>query len=249
MEWMDPILADMPIPTEELHVWRIDLRAWAARREELAALLDADERSRAARFKFDRLTLGFTIARGRQRSILGRYLGLDPAALRFRLGAHGKPELDLVEGAPPLRFNLSHSGDFVLLAVTRERRVGVDIEAMTRAIGEMEDIAERFFAPAEVAAWRALPSTDRRHAFFLCWTRKEAFLKALGDGLSRPLDSFEVELRPGASARLLSLDGDPAAAAAWRLVDLDPGSDYAGAVCYEGDGRFMNRPYGDIDSW
>jgi 4'-phosphopantetheinyl transferase len=223
----------MPISAEELHVWRIDQRAWAARREELEALLDNDERTRAARFKFDRLTLGFTIARGRQRTILGRYLGMDPASLRFRLGAHGKPELDLAEGAPPLRFNLSHSGDFVLLAVTHDQRVGVDIEAMTRTIGEMEDIADRFFAPAEFEIWRSLPSADRRHAFFLCWTRKEAFLKALGDGLSRPLDSFEVELRPGAPARLLSLDGEPVAA--WRLVGLDPGSDYAGAVCYEGE--------------
>jgi len=229
------MLDSIPITLSEVHVWRIDRRAWAARRVELAALLDVDERARAARFKFDRLTLNFTIAHGRQRAILGRYLAMDPAALRFRVGAHGKPELDLAGAAPPLRFNLSHSGDFALLAVTRERRIGVDLEAMTRAIGELEDIAERFFSPAEVAAWRALAPGARRHAFFLCWTRKEAFLKALGDGISCPLDSFEVELRPGVPARLLTLDGAPAAATVWRLIDLDLGTDYAGAVCHEGE--------------
>lgn len=223
----------------EVHVWRAALDLEPARVAVFAETLSPDERDRAARFHFDRDRVRFTVARGVLRAVLGGYLGLPAAALAFDYGAHGKPSLAAAvarapRGAPgaDLRFNVSHSAGVALCAVTRGREVGVDVEGL-RADFATDEIAERFFSPAERAALRTLPPEARCAAFFACWTRKEAYIKARGLGLSLALDAFDVSLAPGEPAALLATRDEPGATDRWLLRALDPGPGLAGAVVAE----------------
>ena len=134
-----------------------------------------------------------------------------------------------------LRFNLSHSQGLALYAVTRGREIGVDLECI-RPISDAEQIAERFFSAHENAVFRTIPAHEKPKAFFNCWTRKEAYLKALGDGLARPLDEFDVSLAPGEPAKLLRIEGAPQEASRWSLNRLEPGSGYVAALAVEGYG-------------
>ncbi len=199
----------------------------AARR----AWLSADEVARAERFHFPRDRHRFAAGRGLLRGLLGRYLGLDPAELRFVYGPRGKPGLG--PEARDLRFNVSHSGGLALLAFVRGRHLGVDLER-ERPLPEAEEMAGRFFSPRESAELRRLPGADRPRAFFRCWTRKEAFIKATGEGLSRPLDAFDVTLAPGEPARLLRVEGEPGDPGRWWLRDLELAAGFAGALAVEG---------------
>lgn len=218
---------------DEAHVWRVALRQDATVVSALRETLTPDERARADKFHFERDREHYVVARGALRDILGHYLAAPPASIRFSYSRHGKPAL--AGGAVPahLRFNLSHSGELALVAVTRGREVGLDIELIRADLAGL-DIAERFFSPREVRALLALPTELRTTAFFNCWTRKEAYIKALGEGLSHPLRSFAVSLAPSETAKLLSTDGDPQEAARWSLVDLSPGEGYAAALAVEG---------------
>ena len=163
--------------------------------------LAADERTKAERYYFERDRLRFIIAHGVLRAILSLYLNESPKRLSFCEGSHGKPALALDSGGDSIRFNMSHSHRMALYAVTRSREVGIDLE-FVRCDLEAEQIAERVFSPREIAELRALPAALRRNAFFLCWTRKEAYIKAKGEGLSLPLDQFDVSLIPGEPAAL-----------------------------------------------
>jgi 4'-phosphopantetheinyl transferase len=174
------------------------------------------------------------VGRGLLRIILGHYVEAPPEGLRFCYNPYGKPALDPTQDRGSLRFNLSHSGGRALYAVARGREVGVDVETIRTEFAGLA-IAERFFAPAEVAVLRDLAPEHRTRAFFSCWTRKEAFIKARGKGLSIPLDTFEVSLAPGAPAALLATHDDRDEAARWTLFDLDPGPGFAGALAVEGD--------------
>jgi 4'-phosphopantetheinyl transferase len=214
-EWQPPP-ARLDLTPPEIHVWRFALEAPDERRSYLWEILTEEERARARRFYFERHRRRFTIARGILRTVLGRYLDEPPGRIQFAYGIHGKPVL---EGGGNLHFNLTHSGDAGLLALTRDQEIGVDLEQV-RPRDHLEELARRFFTPPEVAALAALEPAERELAFFQCWTRKEAFIKAGGEGLARPLDSFCVSL--GEPARLLSVDGDPAEAARWSLRSLTP---------------------------
>jgi 4'-phosphopantetheinyl transferase len=167
------------------------------------------------------------------RDILGRYLEVPPCELIFRYSAYGKPALvaDVEDGR--VRFNVSHSHEMALFAVTCDREVGVDIEFLGREI-RGEEIAERFFSPRERATLRALPQEVKHQAFFNCWTRKEAYIKAHGEGLSLPLDQFDVSLAPGEPAALLATRGDAREAWRWSLQALTPGMGYIAALAVEG---------------
>ncbi len=193
--------------------------------------LSPDESRRASRFHFERDRRRFVATRGVLRGLLGRYLGVDPSALVFGYGPHGKPAL----GSPwqGLRFNVSHSGGLALLAFATDHEIGVDIE-QERPVPEMDSITERNFSPRESAELRLLEERDRRRAFFRCWTRKEAFIKAVGDGLSHPLDAFAVTLAPGEPARLLHVAGDPEAPRRFRLEGLEPADGFAAALAVLG---------------
>jgi len=155
-----------------------------------------DERQRAERFRFERDRRRFIVAHGVLRDILGRYLKCSPAQVSFSYNQYGKPALAQESEAIGLRFNMSHSHEVALYALTRAREVGVDVELLREDFASLE-IAERFFSRSEVALLNSLAPELRTDGFFNCWTRKEAYIKALGEGLSHPLDRFAVSLAPG----------------------------------------------------
>jgi 4'-phosphopantetheinyl transferase len=196
-----------------------------------ASVMSADEQARAQRFVFDRDRRRFSAARVLLRRLLAFYAGTDAADLRFVTGAHGKPSL--ADSRCDLHFNVSHSHDAAVIAISRAGEVGVDIEAI-RPMDDGEGIAGRFFAPAEADRLCSIPPESRDEAFFACWTRKEAFVKAIGEGLSHPLDSFEVTLAPGEPARLLHVGGHPPHPARWTLAALPAIPGYAGALVVRG---------------
>ena len=208
------------------HVWSFDLRADAERLARLGDLLSADERARAGRYRFDRHRRRFIVGQGTLRLLLGGYTTLEPAEVRFALGEKGKPSL---VQRPDVHFNLSHSSERGVIAVAREGPVGVDVELL-RDLADADDIARRFFSRREAAAYLATPPEQRSRAFFNCWTRKEAFVKALGEGLFVSLDRFDVSLEPGRPARLEAIEGDAAAAREWTLSELAPAEGYIGAL-------------------
>jgi 4'-phosphopantetheinyl transferase len=194
--------------------------------------LDPAEVARADRFHFEKDRRQFVIGRGLLRTILGRYLNLKPHGLRFGYAAQGKPFLMGI-GDSTCRFNLSHSAGVVLIAVTANREPGIDLERIRPEFAN-ETIAEEFFSSQEIAALRRLPAYVQPEAFFNCWTRKEAYLKARADGLSFPLSQFSVSLIPGEPAALLRVHGEPDETARWSLLHLDPGTGYVGALVVEG---------------
>jgi 4'-phosphopantetheinyl transferase len=218
---------------EFIHVWRIALNPPAPLLTRLERWLSPDERERAQRFRFDHHREQFITAHACLRDILGRYLSMTPEVLRFDVSAYGKPGLTNEFGGGKLTFNLSHSYELGLVAVADRRAIGVDIEYIRADLAD-EQVARRFFSNLEVEALLSLPKELRKEAFFTCWTRKEAFIKALGEGLSAPLDQFDVSLLPGGPAELLETRPDPAQALQWKLYALAPGSGYTGALAVEG---------------
>jgi len=229
--WNNPP-ATLSLGSDEVHVWRASLHLEASRLESLLPTLAEDERARAARFYFPKDRDHFVAGRGILRALLARYLGAHPADLRFRYSPKGKPALVPEFDAGALRFNVSHSHGLALYAVTRGHDLGVDVERIQPRLEER--IAERFFSPREVAALQTLPPPLQHEAFFACWTRKEAYIKATGEGLSLGLDQFAVSLVPGEPAALLWTEGDPQEARRWCLHALDPGPGYAAAICVGG---------------
>lgn len=190
------------------------------------ALLDDEERARALRFVRSPDRSRFVLAHAALRLFLARCLDVQPAAVRYESGLHGKPRL--APGLPALEFNLSHSAGLGLLAVARDRPVGVDVEHL-RDVPEALNIADTHFSAAEREVLVSLPPAERRAAFFRCWTRKEAVIKALGEGLGRALGSFEVDLAPGSTSALTRFDGRPGSVAGWSLRDLTAPTGYAAA--------------------
>ncbi len=226
----------MTLGPDEVHVWAASRDADAAEVASLRTLLTVEERRRADRFVSPLDQRRFAVGRGLLRRILGRYLDRDPATLRFEHNTHGKPGL----AGTSLRFNLSHSGRLMLLALTLDRDLGVDIEQIRPDFGG-EAIARRFFAPIEVDSLLGLPLSDRTLAFFQGWTRKEAYIKAQGKGLAMPLDEFAVEIRPEHPARLVATHPDPDEAGRWTLVELAAPPTYVAALCVRGHGWTLNQ--------
>jgi len=196
-----------------------------------ASLLSAAERERARRFAFGRDARRFVVGRARLRQLLGARLGVPPESVELISGARGKPAL-ANSGRNSLRFNLSHRDDLAVYALSWGCEVGIDVEAI-RPLPDADAVAARFFSRREHAAYRALDPCDRPLGFFQCWTRKEAFIKALGDGLSHPLDSFDVSLAPGAPAELLRVEPVPGDDRGWRLTSFFPAPGFVAAVVAE----------------
>lgn len=217
---------------DEVHVWRARLDVSPASVERLRRVLSADERERAGRFRFPRDAASFVVSRVFLRLLLGRYLSREPDQLRLSYGPYGKPFLP-DEGEGGLRFNLSHCPPLALYAIACGREVGVDAEAVR---GDMDfgAVAERFFSPQEAALLRSLPDGERATPFFIGWTRKEAYLKARGDGLAGGLTSAGVPLIPERPASRFTVHGEPGDASRWSLMELDPGPGYVAALAVEG---------------
>lgn len=224
---------NLELAPDEIHVWYASLDHPVPRFQGLAQLLSSDERMKAERFHFEKDRKHFIVGRGILRTILGCYLSVEPSRLRFSYGKNGKPALADTFSKGTIHFNMSDSEGVALYAFTQEREIGVDIEHI-RDIPEMEQIAEQFFSARENAIFRALPKGKKKEAFFKCWTRKEAFIKATGDGLSRPLGKFDVSLVPGEPARLLRIEGDSKRASRWTIQELKLASGFAAAFAVEG---------------
>jgi len=235
LEWSAPD-GPLELTGNDIHVWRGCLNTEAAEIGRYFELLSEDETARAARFVFPRDRSHFIVGRGLLRELLGMYLRCTPEKLRFKTGQFGK--LSLADH-PEVRFNLSHSYGLVLYAFALERELGIDAEKI-RAEFATEEIAERYFSLVEQRELRALPMELRTEAFFLCWTRKEAYAKAHGDGLQIALDSFDVSLTPGKPETLRSNDSER-----WSLRSFTPAPGYAAAVLAESHPksiRFLEIP-------
>jgi 4'-phosphopantetheinyl transferase len=212
-----------------VHVWTASLPAEDGVVEQCRDLLSPDERERAGRMQLPSPRDLFVVGRGLLRTLIGNYLDMPPADVSFSYSAFGRPWLPAGGSRPALQFSVSHSGVQIALAFTREARVGIDVERV-RTSADCGAIAARFFAPAEQAALASLSLADRIDAFFACWTRKEALLKAVGLGISRGLSRVEVTCRPGDPARLLRSDLTEVDPAGWSLFDLPVPPGYRSAL-------------------
>jgi len=227
--------APIALPQDEVHLWRLDLAAVAKGEQRWEQILSPDERARAARFHFPRDRQYFTAARAVLRTILASYEASDPKELVFRYSDKDKPFLSRRHTGSNVEFNVSHSGDVALLAFARRRELGVDVEKV-RENFEHEAIARRFFSEQEQRQLAALAPAERYAGFFRCWTRKEAYIKAQGIGLSLPLHQFDVSLKPGDASALLSTRPDRSEVTRWSLQEVPAGDGYVAALCVRGDG-------------
>lgn len=218
---------------EEVHLWSVPLDPPPEQVSRLERLLSEDEAQRAARFRFDRHRRQYAVGRGALRTLLGAYTGIPPQEVRFSYGPRGKPFLASPPDGLDLQFNLSNSHELALVGFVRGPEIGVDVEHL-REMQDCEQIAERFFSESERRVLRTIPFPAKQEAFFNCWTRKEAYLKAVGEGLAAPLDSFDVTLALGEPPRMLTLKGDPERAAPWFFHHLRPAEGYLGAIAIEG---------------
>ena len=214
---------------DEIHLWHGTTDGSAAQAEGFVDLLSEDERARMGRFHFANDRRNFALARGMLRTLLGRYLETSPQVLRFSYSQQGKPYLAAPYSETGLEFNLSHSGGRVLAAICRERQVGIDIEKLRDDI-DIDAVSERFFSASERDALTKIPPALRRAAFFHCWTRKEALVKAQGDGLVFPLDLFDVSVDVDREEIALRTRPDPAEAHQWRISSVAVAAGYAAAV-------------------
>jgi 4'-phosphopantetheinyl transferase len=232
---------------DEVHVWQVELNAWEKEADSLFELLNPEERERAARFKFPAPRNQFLISRALLRQALGRYLKIEACDIHFRATANGKPEL--AEGRD-LHFNLSHTEGVTVFAMARHRQVGVDVERIRQDTNALE-LAERFFSAQEVQWLRSQPSSEHIPSFFSCWTAKEAYIKAQGEGLSLPLDSFGVLPRPESTQLQLKVYDDPEESKRWSMWRLDLGPGLRAALAVEGEGckvRLGQWPSPDLES-
>lgn len=221
------------ISSGTVHLWQFDLAISKDQVGLYRDLLSRDENQRADRFYFDRDRIHFIAGRAAVRTILARYLHVIPKTIIFSYASNGKPELAGGLEESGLKFNLSHSHNRALLGVVINSHIGVDIEFINHEFAT-EEIAQRFFAPGEVARLQAIPPQERAAAFFSCWTRKEAYIKAVGQGLSLPLDSFEVAFGPGVEPSLLRVESSPDEAGRWSMYNVPAVEGYAAAAIIEG---------------
>ena len=211
----------------ELQLWRSNLTDFRTRVSEFQHLLSENEQSRAARFVRVTDQENYIVGRAILRQLLSKYLRTSLATLEIECNDFGKPSVPKVLNQKDIRFNLSHSGDLCVLGFRQSGEIGVDIEKIRDDLA-MDDLARRYFSPREVTEFESLPEAQRKLGFFLCWTRKEAYVKALGDGLQRPLDEFSMTLTPGEPPKLNSADSQR-----WMVLSVDPGTGYVGAVVTE----------------
>jgi len=235
--WPDAPL-EVRLRSGEIHLWCAGLDVPQAV-ENLLATLSEDERARAARFATELLRARFVVGRGMLRTILAKYLAAEPGELAFQYSDYGKPALAPPWGLPGLHFNLSHCVGLGMLAVA-DREVGADVECV-RPVASMPELVERCFAAEEKARWRELPLEAQPTAFFRAWTRKEAWLKAVGSGFSFPLEEVGVTFAPGEPARVLSIRGDATEAAGWWLDSCEPAPGHIAAVAVHGTPASVSR--------
>jgi 4'-phosphopantetheinyl transferase len=231
-EWLAPP-SGLRLGVDEAHVWRAYLNESEAMLSNARALLSDDERERADRFHFKKDRDRFIVARAALRDILSRYLHVAAAEIKFCYNKYGKPALRDEFGGEGLSFNLAHSNEIALYVIAQAKWVGIDVEHV-RELDDFESIAEQFFSKDEVSAFKNIAGNLRATAFFNYWTHKEAYVKAQGEGLSRPLDSFTISFVEGQRATILDMDDEFHESSKWSLFSLSPGTGYVGALIVEG---------------
>jgi 4'-phosphopantetheinyl transferase len=217
------------LPDGKVHLWRAFTTDWLSRIEALQDFLSSHEVDRARRFHFERDRLRYIVAHGLLRMLIGRYLGIPAHRIEFRSGPFGKPELHGHHSASSFSFNISHSHELTVFAFSSYGCLGVDVEYV-RPMPDFEAIVSGYFHPRERVTLRGFPPHERQTAFFDCWTRKEAFIKATGEGLHRPLDSFAVPMDSGNARDFLTLNDGAAMDERWAFLPLRPARRYTGAV-------------------
>lgn len=228
------------LTSQDVDVWFASLEQPAAVVTELEVLLTDDEKNRAGRFYFEQHRRFYVAGRGILRVLLSHYTGIEPGEIQFEYTKYGKPFLASRDGFSNICFNLSHSYRYVMYAFTRSHLVGIDIEYI-RPIEDMDQIALRNFSADEYQKFRSIDEVDKVQAFFNCWTRKEAFIKAIGEGVSFPLQKFDVSLEPGYPAQLISLFGSPQNAKHWSMHDLRAPDGYAAALVVQGKEHLISQ--------
>ena len=238
--WMPPA-REISLGADDVHVWMSTLEFDDDTISRLSLWLSDDERQRADRFRHQRHRDKFIAGRAMMRGVLSRYVDRLPATIEFEYLPHGKPQLAAAQREVGLEFNLSHSGNIALCAVTGGTTVGVDVEHM-RELRDMQGLANRFFSTAEAEQLQDEREDERLASFFRCWTRKEAYVKAIGQGITCPLDSFAVSLSAGDPPRLVHIDQDASIASKWSMVTINPADHYVGALAVAG-------PIDAVHSW
>ena len=231
--WQHPP-TKLRLSKDDIHVWCASLDQQTRTLQQFEQTLSKNELGRAKRFYFDKDRESFIVRHGILRIVLSYYLGIMPGQLEFFYGLHGKPYLAKRFGGDTFRFNMAHSHKLALYAFSRCREIGIDTEYI-KTISDDAHIAKRFFSACENAKFSELPARQKKEAFFNCWTRKEAFIKATGDGLSLPLNQFDVSLTPGEQVRLLGVKDKPEEVSRWSLAALIPAPDYVAALAVEGN--------------
>ena len=237
-DWSHPP-TPLDLQPHQVDIWRVSLDHYPASAQWAESTLSADESERAARFQFEKDRHRYILAHACLRDILSRYLHCETGHIKFTTSNYGKPVLLL---DAKMEFNLSHSGDYILIAVAHGHKVGVDVEHFRMDL-DHEKIARRFFSQAENEEFSTIPHEQKLIAFFNCWTRKEAYIKAHGLGMSLPLDSFDVSFAPNEPAVLRATRPDSAEARTWTLLSLNVHPEHAGALAVEG--RKMKFRYWD----
>jgi 4'-phosphopantetheinyl transferase len=218
---------------DEVQLWRVDLEAIRSQESRWQELLSSDERNRAARFHFAADRQRFVASRAWLRTILAAFLATEPSELNFSYSKNDKPSLGAARAGSDITFNVSHSGGIALYAFARLREIGVDVEQIRRDF-DVESIAHRFFSASEQKYLAGLPESEKVEAFFRCWTRKEAYIKATGEGLSLPLSQFDVSLAALETNALLATRPDSAEAEQWMIREVSGGAGYSAALCVRG---------------
>jgi 4'-phosphopantetheinyl transferase len=231
-EWNTPS-PDLILPDHEVHIWRTQLDQNQELVQQLAQILSEDERSRSSHFRFDRDRLRFIVGRGVLRTILAKYLNIYPSEVTFCYGAYGKPALPTSGQQRSYQFNLSHSQGLAVYAISLNRSVGIDIEHI-RPVEDMQGIVERFFSAHEQDTFAKIPENKKCLSFFQCWTSKEAYLKARGDGLTQALHHIEVSIVPGQNTQLLNIVGNLQEVQRWTLHKFQPLNQFIGVIAVEG---------------
>ena len=232
-------LLSQPLPDSDIHIWCTPLNVSQEDLSHYISLLSLDEKTRAERFYFEKDRNHFIVGRGLLRTLISRYLEMNPAQIEFVYEDHGKPALKPVLQDKTLGFNLSHSKDLALYAFSWDRKVGVDVEHI-HPMPDIDDFAERFFSSRESAYINSLSGQQKEAVFFKLWTCKEAFLKANGNGLTLPINEVEISLETESSVRLQSIGKEKEQTAHWRLEIFNPVPGYQAALAVEGyEGRIV----------
>lgn len=217
------------LSSSDVDIWCVKLHSFSTHVLALSGFLSSEEKNRSEKFRFDRDKLRSVVSRGILRLILSEYLEQPPAQIKINSGSQGKPALFGQENGHTLQFNLSHSHETVLYGITRIGEIGVDVEKV-REVPDFEKIIGQFFSPRERVAFEELSPAQKMRAFFTCWSRKEAFMKAKGDGFSLPLDQFDVSILPDQPAALLATRWDPLEVNHWSLSDIWIDENHAAAM-------------------